>query len=242
VPLNSGSGSPPPQRRVACVKFGFGYSKDVPQNATSNKPPSVKAQALALYAEGRSKSEIARRLDIDRETVTRILNDPEYTEAIEASRARVLGLLPKAERALEKELDEGNGELGFRLLEKNGVFQPNGSRGAVTDARVQIAINNLLPHPTNGQSPSKSQAHGEPATYISAGGESAAPQEAPANVTGPCAPAPNQRPQDSPEPPAFVIPERFRDLERWKREHDAQWLGRWASPLRDADRGDKKWA
>ena len=94
----------------------------MPQNATSRKPAAVKAAVIARYVEGKQKAEIARELRIDRETVTRILNEPDILEAVEASRLRVLQLLPKAERAVERQLDGGDGDLGLRLLEKSGVL------------------------------------------------------------------------------------------------------------------------
>ena len=94
----------------------------MPQNATSRKPPAVKAAVIARYAEGKARAGIARELHVDRETVTRILNEPGIKEAVEASRARVMALLPKAERAIKQQLDEGDGDLGLRLLEKSGVL------------------------------------------------------------------------------------------------------------------------
>jgi hypothetical protein len=66
--------------------------------------------------EGKQKAQIARELRVDRDTVTRILNESDIREAVEASRRRVLELLPKAERAVETQLDEGDGDLGLRRL------------------------------------------------------------------------------------------------------------------------------
>jgi hypothetical protein len=117
----------------------------MPQNATSTKPPAVKAAVLVRYAEGHSKAEIARRLRIDRETVTRILSEPEHKEAIEASRSRCVGLLPKAERAVERQLDKGDGDLGLRFLEKSGVLTGGSAPPRAPDVSLQVAIANLLP-------------------------------------------------------------------------------------------------
>ena len=118
----------------------------MPQNATSNKPPAVKAAVLARYVAGDSKSKIARGLHIDRETVTRILSEPEYREAIEASRSRCVELLPKAERAVESQLDEGDGDLGLRFLEKTGVLQAEASAARFalqSNTTLQLAIQML---------------------------------------------------------------------------------------------------
>jgi transposase-like protein len=122
----------------------------MPHNATSTKPPAVKAAAIARYVEGRSKAEIARELQIDRETVARILGEPGIKEAVEASRVRCMALLPKAERAVQRQLDEGDGDLGLRLLEKSGVL--NGERGTATfnfkdDSTMQVALAMLSPLP-----------------------------------------------------------------------------------------------
>jgi len=71
--------------------------------------------------------------------VTRILSEPEYRAAIEASRSRCVALLPKAERAVELQLDEGDGDLGLRLLEKSGVL-----RGEDHAARFALQSNTTL--------------------------------------------------------------------------------------------------
>jgi len=112
----------------------------MPQKATSTKPPAIKAAVLARYVEGKPKAKIARELSIDRETVTRILDEPGIREAIEASRKRCLELLPKAERAVERQLDGGDGDLGLRLLEKSGVLVGGEVQPPRFDPRVSLAV------------------------------------------------------------------------------------------------------
>lgn len=67
---------------------------------TSRKPPSLKRRVALLSKWGMSKTEIARAEKIDRETVTRILDDPRTpwlaTESIEVPRVPV----PAPERAI----------------------------------------------------------------------------------------------------------------------------------------------
>ncbi len=105
----------------------------MPQNATSLKAPAVKAAVALKRGEGKSKAQIAREMKIDRETVTRILSEPEISEAIEASRSRCVAMLPKAERAVERQLEKGDGDLGLRLLEKSGVLAgPQPPRNSMT--------------------------------------------------------------------------------------------------------------
>lgn len=128
----------------------------MPHNATSTKPPAIKAATIARYVEGQSKAEIARELQIDRETVARILDEPGIKEAVEASRMRCMALLPKAERAVERQLDDGDGDLGLRLLEKSGVL--SGERGGATfnftdDSTLQVALGMLAPLPPSGTEP-----------------------------------------------------------------------------------------
>jgi hypothetical protein len=112
----------------------------MPQKATSTKSPTIKAAVIARYVEGRPKARIARELEIDRETVTRILDEPGIKEAVEASRTRCLALLPKAERAVERQLDEGDGDLGLRLLEKSGVLIAGEVQPPRFDPSVNVAV------------------------------------------------------------------------------------------------------
>ena len=112
----------------------------MPQKTTSTKPPAIKAAVIARYVEGKPKAKIARELAIDRETVTRILDEPGTKEAIEASRKRCLELLPKAERAVERQLDEGDGDLGLRLLEKSGVLVGAEVQPPRFDPRLSVAV------------------------------------------------------------------------------------------------------
>lgn len=62
---------------------------------TSRKPPSLKRRVALLSKRGMNKTEIARAEKIDRETVTRILADPETpwlaTEPVEAPPAPMPG-------------------------------------------------------------------------------------------------------------------------------------------------------
>jgi len=123
----------------------------MPQKATSTKPPPVKAGVIAQYTEGKSRAAIARDLKIDRQTVTRILGEPGVAEAIESSRERCIGLLPKAERAFEAALDAGDGQLALRFLEKSGVLVGAAEHQRPVDPRIQVAIKLLGPAPTAPQ-------------------------------------------------------------------------------------------
>ena len=97
------------------------------QNATSRKPPAVKAAVIAKYVEGKQKASIARELGVDRETVTRILNEPDIRDAVDASRRRVLELLPKAESAVEMQLDKGDDRRTPLALSKDATVSWPGS-------------------------------------------------------------------------------------------------------------------
>jgi hypothetical protein len=126
----------------------------MPQNATSTKSPAVKAAVMVKFAEGRSRAQIARELRIDRETVTRILSEPEIEEAIEQARARCIALLPDAVRAVKSQLRKGDGDLGLRFLEKMGVLNGDAASRITMndDPKLQVAIQLLMP-PTMGTVP-----------------------------------------------------------------------------------------
>jgi len=129
----------------------------MPQNATSSKPPAVKAAVALKRGEGKSKAQIAREMRIDRETVARILAEPEISEAVEASWLRCVAMLPKAERAVERQLETGDGDLGLRFLEKSGVLTGAEPRKVVpSDIHLQQAIN-LLVHPSTATASSAIQ-------------------------------------------------------------------------------------
>ena len=138
----------------------------MPQKPTSIKPPAVKAAVIARYTEGKSRAGIARELKIDRETVTRILDEPGVIEALESSRTRCLRLLPKAEKAVETALDAGDGDLGMRFLERSGVLVGADTQPRFgNDPRLAIAIGLIAP------APAASDTEENEATVPTGGGE-----------------------------------------------------------------------
>jgi len=91
-----------------------------------------------LRAQGQSKSEIAREVGIDRETVTRILNSSEIREIVEISQSIIAESLPRiAAMVTQDVLRERDRELGARILEKSGVL------GEIQTPRVESHDNTL---------------------------------------------------------------------------------------------------
>lgn len=58
-------------------------------------PESVQAGVIADRAEGKYRNQIAKERGIDRETVTRILSQPEVAQHIQQSRSELFRALPK---------------------------------------------------------------------------------------------------------------------------------------------------
>jgi DNA-binding transcriptional regulator LsrR (DeoR family) len=62
----------------------------------SSKPAHVKTAVIAKAAIGASKSQIARDLDITRPTVTRILNESEFSNLVEQGKSNLYQMIPEA--------------------------------------------------------------------------------------------------------------------------------------------------
>jgi len=118
----------------------------VPRTATSRKAPVVKHRVALLRAQGQSKSQIAREVGIDRETVTRILNSSEIREILEVSQGIIADSLPRiAAMVSEDVLRKRDRVLGERILERSGVLREHQpTRAYIPDPRLQIAIQTLL--------------------------------------------------------------------------------------------------
>lgn len=118
----------------------------VPRPATSRKAPVVKHTVARLRAQGRNKSEIAREVGIDRETVTRILNSSEIREIVEVAQSIIAESLPQiAAMVTQDVLRERDRALGERILEKSGVLGENvAPRVEFHDNTLQVAIQTLL--------------------------------------------------------------------------------------------------
>ena len=105
-----------------------GNAGRVPRPATSRKAPVVKHRVALLRAQGQSKSQIAREVGIDRETVTRILNSSEIREIVEVSQSIIAESLPRiATMVTQDVLKERDRELGERILERSGILREHQS-------------------------------------------------------------------------------------------------------------------
>jgi hypothetical protein len=109
-----------------------------PKGAISKRNRATTKQITALLKLGRTPKEIQDELGISTNTI-------EATQ-VAASRARVLELLPIAEKAIKKQLDRGDGTLGIRLVEAAGVLTNEAPRFSFhDDAKLQLIVQNLAP-------------------------------------------------------------------------------------------------
>jgi len=108
-----------------------------PQPAKISVAPKIpavqQAKILQMAAAGKSLREIAREQNCDRRTVTKIVNQPEMRNILEAVKSRLIQLADNAaasiEFAIENELDA---KVALRLLEGFGVL-PSGRNIVVVE-------------------------------------------------------------------------------------------------------------
>lgn len=107
--------------------------------------PSKKIAILAKRAAGESKASISRDLHVAHNTVTKVLNETDFEQAVSEGRFGCVKLIPRAINGLGMAMDKGDGATCNRFLENIGVVGPN-----VIDAmrrpsaRQQGAINVLV--------------------------------------------------------------------------------------------------
>ena len=108
-----------------------------PKNRGLYTPQPVRGRVLARHIGGASNREIARVERIDRETVSRILTQPEIAQMMEQYRSRLLMMVPKAISAYEQALDSDDERVkvaaATKLLEGLQVFP----RAAIEQAREE---------------------------------------------------------------------------------------------------------
>jgi hypothetical protein len=100
--------------------------------ARSRKPLVAQNEVLARSFARQSKSQIAREMDIDRETVKRIQECYNLPQLLADSRQFIVEkVVPDAIRSLHAQIIDrnapGDGDLAARLLEKSGVLDGGGA-------------------------------------------------------------------------------------------------------------------
>ena len=119
IEIIGGQGMPQPRK-----------SRQKPQkSAKSRKSEAAKAVVLARSAAGASNSQIAREMGIDRETVSRILSEPEIAAVIQQAKNDVIRMVPKAVGVVDDALDEKNAKVAMSVLTGVGVLKPDGGYG-----------------------------------------------------------------------------------------------------------------
>src|ERR1700680_5075688 len=106
----------------------------------------LREQVLELREQGKSFDEICTELKTTIRTVRHVLYAPEAErERQRRAHERALFLVPKAVRAIEQQLDGGDGTLGLRLLEGLGVVGREAIHVLVNAQNAQVnLINNEM--------------------------------------------------------------------------------------------------
>jgi hypothetical protein len=101
-----------------------------PKKRKPYTPEPVRGRVIARHMTGQSNRQIASEEGIDRDTVGRILSNPEIAQLMAQYRSRLLLLVPKAistyEQALDSEDERVRAGAATKLLEGLQVF-PKGS-------------------------------------------------------------------------------------------------------------------
>ena len=98
-------------------------------------PESYKAKAIALYAAGLGKQQIADRLGISLMTIYKWLKKEDFLEIVEEARDRVKAMIPKAAKGLNRKVEQGHLVACLATLRGTGVLQG--------DHQVQVQVNVL---------------------------------------------------------------------------------------------------
>ena len=104
----------------------------------SNKPLDVRAAVVARYAQGETKSGIARTCGIDRGTVARILSSAEIQQTVDAVRSDIVhsGDVWLARENLHERLKKGSEVMTLATLRGFNVLRTS----------PEIAVNNINVH------------------------------------------------------------------------------------------------
>jgi hypothetical protein len=129
-------------RRRTMSRKAAKHRQKPPSKRALYKPQPTRARVVALHVAGQSNRQIASAEGIDRDTVCRILSQPEVTQLIAQYQARLLNMVPKAIGVYEEALNSDNLPLATatatKLLEGTHVL----NKGAIEQA---------LPEPNHHQ-------------------------------------------------------------------------------------------
>lgn len=114
LPGNSSSANP--------TKPSKSRTKQPVLRKSTRKSPAVQTAIIAKRVQGASVAQIARDLDISRNTVTSIVELSTVEQQIEQYRKDAVALAPLAIKAVSNQIESGDGDLGLRLLDRIGVI------------------------------------------------------------------------------------------------------------------------
>jgi hypothetical protein len=89
----------------------------------SIKPAAIQSAVIAKYAQGESKVQIAKDLEIQPNTVRSILDSSEIEQVILQGRSRVVSLIPRAIDTVEYRLNKHDGNIALGVLRGTQVLQ-----------------------------------------------------------------------------------------------------------------------
>jgi hypothetical protein len=98
-------------------------SKPIPaKRAASRIPAPQSIRIMQRYAQGASIRKIAREEGRDRAAVTKIVKSPEMHAHVERMREKFYGLADLAIAAVQQALEDGDAQVGYRILLDMGVI------------------------------------------------------------------------------------------------------------------------
>lgn len=113
------------------------------KSSKSRKSEAAKAVVLARSASGASNSQIAREMGIDRETVSKILSEPEIAAVIQQGKNEVVQMVPKATAVFNRALNKDDTRVATSVLTGVGVLKSESNRDS---SRISLSIT-LDPRP-----------------------------------------------------------------------------------------------
>src|ERR1700735_4946247 len=91
-------------------------------NPRTRVPPPQRIRVLQKYSAGKSIVQIAKEENRNRETVSRIVHSEEMQAHVKHMREKFYGLADLAIAAVQQALEDGDAQVGYRILLDLGVI------------------------------------------------------------------------------------------------------------------------
>ena len=112
-------------------------------NPRTRVPPPQRVRVLQKYSAGKSIVQIAKEERRNRETVSRIVHGEEMQEHVARMREKFYGLADLAIAAVQHALDDGDAQIGYRILLDLGVIP-------TLEDRLRLQSTRLVNDPKQG--------------------------------------------------------------------------------------------